>query len=255
MKGPLLLILTILLNTQFGGAVHSSCTYSPHKWCSSLGSAIKCGVFKQCLESNFTRSHDSVDKVEVALYYESLCPGCRNFFVFSLFPTWLMLADIMTVTLVPYGNAQEKNVTGKYVFECQHGKEECLGNLIETCLLNMTDLAIPMIFCMESSTDVINNGQMCTKLYKPDLNWGDVMKCVNGDQGNQLMHQNALKTKALNPPHDYVPWVTINGEHTEDLQEKAMNSLFNLVCSLYKGKKPPACGGKQKHFKSLCHNE
>ncbi|XP_036940763.1 gamma-interferon-inducible lysosomal thiol reductase isoform X3 [Acanthopagrus latus] len=204
MKGPLLLILTILLNTQFGGAVHSSCTYSPHKWCSSLGSAIKCGVFKQCLESNFTRSHDSVDKVEVALYYESLCPGCRNFFVFSLFPTWLMLADIMTVTLVPYGNAQEKNVTGKYVFECQHGKEECLGNLIETCLLNMTDLAIPMIFCMESSTDVINNGQM---------------------------------------------------EHTEDLQEKAMNSLFNLVCSLYKGKKPPACGGKQKHFKSLCHNE
>ncbi|KAM8728821.1 gamma-interferon-inducible lysosomal thiol reductase-like [Acanthopagrus schlegelii] len=255
MKGPLLLILTILLNTQFGGAVLSSCTYPPHKWCSSLDSAIKCGVFKQCLESNFTRSHDSADKVEVALYYESLCPGCRNFLVFSLFPTWLMLADIMTVTLVPYGNAQEKNVTGKYVFECQHGKEECLGNLIETCLLNMTDLAIPIIFCMESSTDVINNGQMCTKLYKPDLNWGDVMKCVNGDQGNQLMHQNALKTKALNPPHDYVPWVTINGEHTEDLQEKAMDSLFNLVCSLFKGEKPPACGGKQKRFKSLCHNE
>lgn len=23
-------------------------------------------------------------------------------------------------------------------------------------------------------------------------------------------------------------------EHTEDLQDKAMNSLFNLVCSLYK---------------------
>ena len=36
----------------------------------------------------------------------------------------------------------------------------CLFCSSQTCLLNMTDLAIPMIFCMESSTDVINNGQM-----------------------------------------------------------------------------------------------
>lgn len=66
-------------------------------------------VLKQCLEANFTRSHQKADPIEVGLYYESLCPGCRGFFVQMLFPTWIMLEDIMTVKLVPYGNAQVRN--------------------------------------------------------------------------------------------------------------------------------------------------
>lgn len=51
----------------------------------------------------------------------------------------------------------------------------------------------------------------CAGLHDPQLNWDAVMTCVNGDFGNKLMHQNALMTNALKPPHQYVPWVTING--------------------------------------------
>ncbi|XP_063075217.1 gamma-interferon-inducible lysosomal thiol reductase [Engraulis encrasicolus] len=237
MKGVSLLIFVacFVVATSFS----LSCRHPPSAWCSSWEIANECGVLKQCLEYNSTNS----DSVEVALYFESLCPGCRQFLTTQLFPTWVMLNDIMKVQLVPYGNAEESFDGKQYHFTCQHGETECLGNMIETCILNSVDqgTAFLVIFCMEASSDVVKAGQTCLELYSPSSKWDNIMTCVKGDQGNKLMHQNAVITKALKPPHKYVPWITINGEHTDDLQDKAMGSLFNLVCSLYKGEKPQAC--------------
>ncbi|KAK2822216.1 hypothetical protein Q5P01_022281 [Channa striata] len=255
MRACLLLVLTVWLNTKDGsGARSSPCALPPSKWCSSLDSAFQCGVLKQCLESNFTRSHEAAEKVSLGLYYESLCPGCRQFLTLIIFPTWVLLNEIMDVELVPYGNAVERHEGQKYTFQCQHGEPECLGNMIETCVMNKSRNAFQIIYCMESSADVIKSAESCAQIYDPELNWSSIMTCVNGDQGNQLMHLNAVKTASLVPSHQYVPWVTINGKHTEDLQEKAMSSLFTLVCSMYQGPKPEACGGSHRRFKSYCHN-
>ncbi|KAM3866006.1 gamma-interferon-inducible lysosomal thiol reductase-like [Diretmus argenteus] len=236
MKALLLLVLTVWsASSSSSSSSSSSCSSSPSQWCSSLESAIQCGVLKQCLEANFTRSRQNVEPVELELYYESLCPGCRGFLTQMLFPTWIMLNDIFKVTLVPFGNADEKFDGKKYVFKCQHGEQECLGNMIETCVMNMTgEVAFQIIYCMEASTNVVKAAKSCVDLFAPSVSWDSIMTCVKGDLGNQLMHQNALKTTALNPPHEYVPWIIVNGQHTDALQDEAMSALYPMVCKMFK---------------------
>ncbi|KAM9329085.1 gamma-interferon-inducible lysosomal thiol reductase [Gastrophryne carolinensis] len=198
--------------------------------------------------------------VQVVLYYESLCGGCRNFLLFQLYPTWLMLREIMNITLVPYGNAQEKQGTGKWEFSCQHGPEECLGNTMEACLIHLlenVDNYFPVIACMEMSSNVTKALKPCLDVLQEDLPLKTVLDCVNGDLGNKLMHYNAQQTQALQPPHSYVPWLVINGKHDETLQTRAQNAMFKLTCDLYKGPKPEACSGTDNmplKRKSVCLN-
>uniref|UniRef100_UPI003AAE91B7 gamma-interferon-inducible lysosomal thiol reductase-like n=1 Tax=Centroberyx gerrardi TaxID=166262 RepID=UPI003AAE91B7 len=230
-----------------------SCPYPPSQWCRSLEIALECKVQKQCMELTATRPDPAVPPVVVSLYYESLCPGCRAFITQQLFPTWTMLKDIMTVNLIPYGNAKELP-SANSPFTCQHGQPECLGNMIEACIINSAGhAAFQVINCMESAANVLNAAQPCLQLYAPAVSWFNIDSCVKGDLGYKLMHNNAIMTRALNPAHNHVPWVTFNGEYTDENQDKAMSSLFHLVCQLYKGGKPPACTGAQvKLDRSLC---
>nr|XP_060640843.1 gamma-interferon-inducible lysosomal thiol reductase [Anolis sagrei ordinatus] len=227
-----------------GGAVLGGppCPQAPPLWCHHGETARTCQVEKHC--AKLDPGPSVAPPVSVSLYYESLCPACRAFLVLQLFPTWLMLSHIMNITLVPYGNAQETKGPSRWQFECQHGQDECLGNMMETCLIDYfqdVSYAFPVIFCMESSRNVTQNLPTCLNLYFPEASLANITSCIDGDLGNKLMHQNAQSTRSLNPPHQYVPWILINGKHTEELQSQAQDSLFRLVCDLYKGEPPIAC--------------
>jgi interferon gamma-inducible protein 30 len=62
------------------------------------------------------------------------------------------------------------------------------------------------------------------------------MACMKSRLGNDLQHANAVLTEQLNPPHNYVPWVTLNGVHTEDINNEALEDLVGLICNAYKVK-------------------
>lgn len=129
-------------------------------------------------------------------------------------------------------------------FTCQHGVDECWGNLLHSCLINYyprQEDHFPFIYCMESS----DNGtiedvaaQCATKL---GVSMDNLTNCMYSVQGNQLQHAYAVMTDSLNPPHTYVPWVTLNGVHNDDIQNRAENDLVALVCDAYQGAKPSAC--------------
>lgn len=200
------------------------------------------------------------EKVGIALYYESQCPGCRDLITTSFKEAFQAdgFLDMADVEFVPYGNAQEtKTDTGMYKFECQHGPSECIYNTIETCALAKIEdplVAFQYIDCIERSDesrdpkqDYYTVAMHCCKLVNlPEATILQMEGCATGGEGNELEHKAAEKTDGLVPPHQYVPYVTVNGVHTDKTQDAISDSLFNYVCDVYLGpNKSLACPGME----------
>lgn len=168
--------------------------------------------------------------VNVALYFESFCPGCQQFILTELYPSVQSIGSIMNVTLVPYGNA---HTTGTQV-KCQHGESECEGNMWENCAISLYpdfDKYFPFIHCMEkAASKMLKEVSSCAR--KTGLEYAKLETCYEND-GNSLLIEAGERT----PSHNYVPWVTIEGEHSTS----AENNLAKTVCDLYEGDKPSGC--------------
>lgn len=119
---------------------------------------------------------------QISIYYETLCPDSRRFFLHQLAPTYEKLNRYMDVELIPYGHA---NVSyprhdNKPVFHCQHGPQgdynytliknsfslsltslifkllECYGNKVQACTIDMlkdTTVSLNFVKCMFAQKD------------------------------------------------------------------------------------------------------
>ena len=57
---------------------------------------------------------EDVPTIDVNLYYEALCPGCMNFVLNELYPTYQKLNKYINIKLFPYGNTRmETDNSGK----------------------------------------------------------------------------------------------------------------------------------------------
>jgi len=178
----------------------------------------------------------------------------------------------MDFTSYPYGNANEKqNADGSWSFTCQHGVNECIGNMYEACAMehnNATDsknvpVWWPFFYCMEKSGNaadtVVASG--CAK--NNGLDWTVITTCSGTDpskgyptDGNPLMHKLAVATGSLQPPHQWTPWVVVDGTPLTSAQLDL--PLTPIVCKQYTaqaGCTYAGCNGLQLDYPGIFYND
>ncbi|PAN27773.1 hypothetical protein GQ55_5G107400 [Panicum hallii var. hallii] len=189
-------------------------------------------------------------RVPVSVYYETLCPFCSAFVVNDLSRIFHDgVSSIADLRLVPFGNGR---VSADGSISCQHGEGECQLNAIEACVIRLWPNAeqhFPFVQCVEhlALTRKWDAWQSCFQ--ETGLASQPVIDCYNSGYGRQLELQNAAETNSLQPPHQFVPWVVVNGK---PLGEDYMN-FEAYICSVYDGKLPEACKGK--HLAIAQHTE
>lgn len=80
--------------------------------------------------------------------------------------------------------------------------------------------------------DVETVARQCAQNTSIDFNQVDA--CTNTRLGNELQHKYAVQTEATKPAQGFVPWVTLNGNHTDEIQDMAQTNLIRLICTTYK---------------------
>ncbi|ONH99808.1 hypothetical protein PRUPE_6G051500 [Prunus persica] len=172
------------------------------------------------------------NKVRVDVYYETLCPDSEDFIVKDLIKLFESgLISIVDLKLYPYGNAKLGSNNTIY---CQHGPSECLLNTVEACAIKIWPALndhFPFIYCIESLVYEHKYPQWESCYEKLGLDSKPIAECYSSGLGKELELQYAAETSALQPPHQYVPWVVVDGLPIYEDYE----NFLTYVCNAYNG--------------------
>ncbi|XP_023880451.2 gamma-interferon-responsive lysosomal thiol protein-like [Quercus suber] len=186
-------------------------------------------------------------KVNLSLYYDTLCQNCSTFIVANL--TEVFNNDLITIInlrLVPWANAYINKTNNAIV--CQHGPDECLLNTLEACAINVwpdVNKHYAVIYCFQFLAIEGKHKEWKSCFDTLGLNKTSVLDCYISGNGTKLLQKYADETGHLNPPHRFVPWLVVNNQ---PLLEDYKN-FATYVCKAFKGSgAPQAC-------KSLVHKK
>jgi len=213
-------------------------------------------------ESSVSKVATPASSVNIDVYYETMCPGCLLFLNRTLEPLWRNkdLSSALNISMYTYGNGMEipvKNISKGYKFWhpdttgtgydnvhiCQHGSDECLGNLVQNCAKEVADKDkhMELVFCMAAST-IAGNGMEkgtfeCMK--KTGIDQDKVRECVTSPRGNKLATE-AGKLTHLLKDRKGTPWVMVANEHVQNALLMNGTLLMQAVCS-HVGNVPVPC--------------
>ena len=92
---------------------------------------------------------------------------------------------------------------------------------------------VPYIICLEAGS-ANSDWEQCAKSQNPPLDTSKIQSCYTGPLGKTLVDEAAYFTNNLNPPHQYTPWIVLQGKPYQ-------GNLVKGVCDAYTGTKPSGC--------------
>jgi len=229
------------------------------------------------------KSTESLKKkrVHIQLFYETRCPDCTGFLNRTLEPITLNedFKDRYDIDLNPYGNAQTvqvKQISEGYKFwhpdttkkgwdfvhVCQHGPDECFGNLIQACAIKdePVEKHLKLTFCMAGLPNWGTEKSSYECMQKIGINITNIHDCVKSPRGNKLLEEFGKKTRAVQGRKG-TPWVLVNDKHVPDPSKLLQNMCFIVdpgsdqvsSCKQFHGAGAPAAGAPQQEdiFKVL----
>jgi len=194
-------------------------------------------------------------RVNVTVYYESLCPDSIKFITKQLYPALQgNLSELVELNLLPYGRATQKFDVNQYEFTCRHGPQECVGNRIQACALHLTPkkddlgynrVATGFIYClMDKVVRDGNNTQWPTRDCATEsnvTNLHEIENCANHPHGSNYLSEYGRLTQALTPPLKSVPTIVFNNQYKEDDNVLSQTNFIGALCQYIKGEKPDEC--------------
>lgn len=177
-------------------------------------------------------TEEEAGKTKLTIFYESLCPDCKVFFINQLVPTYSKLWPFIEPVLLPFGNAKVVNET---LIKCQHGPKECAGNRLMACVQDRgTKGATGGWLDVMHTLDCLfkgNQAKQCVETHLSPVPFEDVKSCSESQESFDMMVKFAGQSKEIN----YVPWINVNDLHSAQIQKECEFGLFNCLCKRLEG--------------------
>ena len=76
-------------------------------------------------------------------------------------------------------------------------------------------------------------GECIASLGTQSVTVKEVEDCARSDTGSSLLHDNGVRTKDLDPPLTFVPWLIYNDVYSTESMAQGMNNLTWVLCCKY----------------------
>ena len=197
-------------------------------------------------------------QIQVEVFYESMCPDSKHFVETTLSSLLNDFSSYLSISMVPYGKGNTVQDGSKYKFTCQHGPDECTGNLYHNCAVKYIQdqtLQIKFLSCMFSNIfNVDADWRNWAKNCDEGLGLGafpSIYNCAVDLEGKQLMSESGVRTGK----RQFIPTVVLStGGGRESAKivldtRSKVEKLRDQVCTLYLklyGLVLPSC--QSQHF-------